>query len=248
MIERLKRFGAAAILHLRSHSFSELIPLALFALAAAAVAGFVELADDVMEGDTRAFDEAVLRALRTASDPAEPIGPAWLDASMRDITALGSYTVLTMVTFAVAGYLLMDRKRAAALFVLVSVSGGALLSTLLKLGFARPRPELVAHMVEVRTLSFPSGHAMLSAVTFLTLGALLARQAPSNRLKAYVLTVAIFLALLVGLSRLYLGVHWPTDVLAGWCLGGAWAILCSIVAWWLQERGRIERAGEHDAD
>lgn len=248
MFQRLKTTALEIAARLRARSFAELLPLAVFAAAAAALAAFVELAEDVMEGDTRGFDEAILRALRTASDPAEPVGPYWLDAAMRDITALGSYTVLAIVTFGAVGYLLIDRKRAAALFVLVSVCGGALLSTALKLGFARPRPELVAHLVDVRTLSFPSGHAMLSAVTFLTIGALLARQAPRARHRGYLLALAIALALLVGVSRVYLGVHWPTDVLAGWCLGSAWAMVCWVAAWWLQQRGGLERSGERDAD
>jgi undecaprenyl-diphosphatase len=134
----------------------------------------------------------------------------------------------------------LARKRGAALLVLASVGGGALLSTLLKLSFERPRPDLVPHAVAVYTASFPSGHAMLSAVTYLTLGTLLARIQPRRRLRAYIVAVAVLLTLLVGTSRVYLGVHWPTDVLAGWCLGAAWAMLCWAVALWLQRRGRVE--------
>jgi undecaprenyl-diphosphatase len=129
----------------------------------------------------------------------------------------------------------------AALFVLVAIAGGVILSEGLKHLFARPRPELVAHMVEVQTASFPSGHAMLSAVTLLTLGALLARIQSRKRLKAYVIAIAILLTLLIGASRVYLGVHWPTDVLAGWCAGAAWAMACWLLALWLQNRGRIEQ-------
>jgi undecaprenyl-diphosphatase len=195
----------------------------------------------VREDETRAFDEAVLRALRNPVDPRDPIGPWWLEAMFRDITALGGTTVLTLITLCAIGYLLIDGKRAAALLVLASVGGGTLVSTLLKDLFARPRPELVAHLVEVRSLSFPSGHAMLSAVTFLTLGALLARVQERRRLKVYLLGVACMLTLLIGASRVYLGVHWPTDVLAGWCAGAAWALLCWLAALWLQRRGAVER-------
>jgi undecaprenyl-diphosphatase len=101
----------------------------------------------------------------------------------------------------------------------------------------RPRPELVSHLVEVQTSSFPSGHATLSAVVYLTIGALLAREQKSRRTRLYVMTVAILMALLIGCSRVYLGVHWPTDVLAGWAIGSGWAMLCWIAAWSAAARG-----------
>lgn len=226
---------------LRARSLQELLPFAILALVAAMLAIFGKLAGGVMDGETRAFDEALLRALRSPEDLADPIGPAWLEHVMRDATSLGSVTVVTLVTLGAIGYLLIDGKRAAALFVIVAVVGGVVLSEFLKHLFARPRPELVAHLVDVQTASFPSGHAMLSAVTFLTLGALLARVQSRRRLKAYLLSVAIVLTLLIGMSRVYLGVHWPTDVLAGWCAGAAWAMGCWLVATWLQGRGRIEQ-------
>ena len=217
-------------------------PLVLLgALSVAAVLWvFLWLAGEVMEGDTHAFDQALLMALRVPGNPAEPIGPLWLDIAARDITSLGGYPILTLVTSFAVGFLVIARKPSAALLVLVAVGGGALLSNSLKDLFGRPRPELVPHIVEVYTLSFPSSHAMLSTVTYLTLGALLARFQPERRMKAYLLTMALLLALLTGASRVYLGVHWPTDVLAGWCAGAAWAILCWTVALFLQQRGRVE--------
>ena len=229
---------------LRQLAARELGPLLVLGLAAAALWAFVQIADEVLEGESRAFDEAILRVLRNPADPADPIGPWWVEVIFRDITALGGTTVLTLITLAAIGYLLFDGKRAAALLLAVSVGGGSLASTLLKDIFARPRPELVAHLVEVRSLSFPSGHAMLSAVTFLTLGALLARVQEHRSLKIYVLGLAATLTLLVGASRVYLGVHWPTDVLAGWCLGAAWAMLCWTIAVWLQRRGAVEQEDE----
>jgi undecaprenyl-diphosphatase len=228
-------------LWLRSRAWPELFPLAVFALASAALAAFIKLASEVVEGETRSFDQTLLLALRNPADPADPIGPWWVESIFRDFTSLGSTVVLTFITLAVVAYLLIDGKRSAALFVIVAIGGGTLISTLLKNAFARPRPELVAHLVDVRSYSFPSGHAMLSAVTFLTLGALLARVQGRRRLKAYILAVAVLLTLLVGSSRIYLGVHWPSDVLAGWCLGAAWAMLCWLVANWLQRRGSIEQ-------
>ncbi|MDQ0348178.1 undecaprenyl-diphosphatase [Ancylobacter vacuolatus] len=208
--------------------------------AALGLLAFAFIADEVAEGETHAFDEAVLLAFRVPGDPADPLGPPWLEIIMRDVTALGGTTVLTLITLIVAGFLAMDGKRAAALFVLVATSGGGLLSYALKLGFDRPRPDLVAHLVDVSTLSFPSGHAMGSAVTFLTLGVLIVRTESKRRIKAYALAVAVSLTLLVGFSRVYLGVHWPTDVLAGWCSGSAWALLCWIIVLLLQRRGKVE--------
>jgi undecaprenyl-diphosphatase len=201
---------------------------------------FAELVDKVAEGETRAFDEALLLALRDPINLSEPVGPAWLRIMFRDITSLGGYAVVTLITLAVIGYLLMDGKRGAALWVLASVGGGAVLSSLLKLGIDRPRPDLVAHLVEVNTASFPSGHATLAAVTYLTLGALLSRVEARRRAKIYVLTVALALTFLIGISRIYLGVHWPTDVVAGWCVGSAWAMLCWRIALALQRSGNVE--------
>jgi undecaprenyl-diphosphatase len=217
--------------------------LASLALAAAALWGFVELADEVLEGETHAFDERILLALRSATDPSDPLGPGWLEELMRDVTGLGSTGVLTFVTLAVAGFLALNRKTHAALFVVAAVGGGMLLSTLLKMGFDRPRPDLVPHGALVYTASFPSGHATISAVVYLTLGALLARVQPRFVLKLYLLGLAILLTVMVGVSRVYLGVHWPTDVLAGWAVGAAWALLCWATALWLQRRGRVEAPG-----
>lgn len=197
---------------------------------------FAELADEVTDGETHAFDRAVLLALRTSGDSADPVGPAWLEAVFRDITALGGTPVLAIVTLVALGYLLLAGRRATALLVTAAVGGGVLLSNLLKAGFQRPRPDLVAHLVDVSSPSFPSGHAMMSTVTWLTLGALLATVQSTRRMKVYVIAVGASLALLVGASRVYLGVHWPTDVLAGWCIGAAWALGCWLAAGWLRRR------------
>jgi len=222
---------------------AEPVILATLLLVAGAIWVFVELAGDVIEGDTHAFDRAILLGLRSAADPTDPIGPLWVEGAARDITSLGGTTVLTLITIAAVIYLLLIRMHGAAVLVIASVGGGMLLSTALKFAFDRTRPDLVPHAVDVYTASFPSGHAMLSAVTYLTLGALLARVQPDRRVKAYLLLVVVLVTLLVGISRIYLGVHWPTDVLAGWCLGAAWAMLCWLVALWLQRRGQVEQAG-----
>lgn len=205
--------------------------LAPFALIAGLVSAFVKLADEMGEGETHGFDTAVLFAFRT-SDPADPIGPKWLELVMNDITAMGGHTVLTFISLISIGYLLVTRHRSSAALVAASGLGGMLLNHMLKLGFDRPRPDLVAHLAEVHTLSFPSGHAMLSAIIYLTLGVLLARSQSSHAIRGYIVGVALFTTVLVGLSRIYLGVHWPTDVIAGWCLGAAWALLCLQILCW----------------
>jgi undecaprenyl-diphosphatase len=140
----------------------------------------------------------------------------------------------------IAGFLVMTRKGHAAAFVILSVGGGVLISETMKALYARARPDLVPHAAEVYSASFPSGHSMMSAVVYLTLGALVARTQANRAVKRYIVTLAVILAILVGLSRIYLGVHWPTDVLAGWALGGAWALVCWFVMTWLQSRGEVE--------
>lgn len=196
----------------------------LTALVAALVAYFLfELTGEVLEGETRAFDEGVLLMLRDPADPALPVGPTWLTKMMVDVTALGGVTVLTLLVTSVVIYLALRRKFRTAIFVTVSILGGWGLSSAMKLGIARPRPEVVQHLVEVTDMSFPSGHAMLSAITYLTLGAMLSRIEEQSSLRYFFPLAAVVLTLLIGLSRIYLGVHYPTDVLGGWAAGTVWA-------------------------
>jgi undecaprenyl-diphosphatase len=218
----------------------EPVALSAVVLAAGLVLVFVRLANVVSNAGTPAFDEWLIVVLRTPGNLADPVGPRWLEEMMRDFTALGSTGVLTVLVLAVAGFLAMTRKGHAALLVLLSVAGGVLVSQTMKWAYARPRPDLVPHSAEVFTASFPSGHSMMSAVVYLTLGALLARTQQDRSVKAYVLAVAVTLTVLVGASRVYLGVHWPTDVLAGWTLGGLWALICLSLMQWLQARGQVE--------
>jgi undecaprenyl-diphosphatase len=200
---------------------------------------FSFIASEVVKGDSLAFDRNLLLAMRRPGDLA-PIGPPALQESARDVTALGGVTTLALLTVFTTGYLLLDGRKRMAVFVCASVASGLLLSTLLKSLYNRPRPDLVSHGSFVLTASFPSGHSMLSAITYLTLGALLARSHKRKRVKAFLLLFAALLSFLVGLSRVYLGVHWPTDVLAGWTAGACWATLCSLCARWLQVHKRIE--------
>jgi undecaprenyl-diphosphatase len=218
------------------HHFASLALLVL----ASGVLAFLGLADEVLEGDTLGFDQQILLALREPGNPAEPLGPAWVKEMLRDFTALGGVGVLGLLTLVSVGYLWLQGLHRIAGFVLFAIGGGLLLSLALKSGFDRPRPELVSHGAMVYTSSFPSGHSMLSAVVYLTGGALLAVVHRARRVRIFLISCAVLTSLLVGVSRVYLGVHWPSDVLAGWAAGAAWAAGCWLVALWLQEAGRLE--------
>jgi len=222
----------------------EKMVLVALACVVAGVWGFALLADEVLEGGTQAFDQRVLLAFRH-SDTRAPIGSPSVQEAARDITALGGVAVLTLLTAIAAGFLALDGKKHMALFVVGSILGGVAAGTILKDVFHRPRPDLVPVSVYVSGASFPSGHSMMSAVTYLTLGALLARSQERKRVKAYFLMVAMFLTFAIGVTRVYLGVHWPTDVLAGWTAGAVWALLCWLTARWLQARQTLERETEH---
>jgi undecaprenyl-diphosphatase len=226
---------------------SELWPLISTLAMAALLLSFGFIAQEVAEGEPLAFDRALLLAFRDPANPSIPIGPPWLQDAARDITSLGSTIVLGFILLAVVGYLLLARQRAAAWLMLGAVLGGVALNNALKLAFARPRPDIVVPAVKVLTASFPSGHATLSAITYLTLGALLGRTQPNLGTRIYFIALAAFLTGLVGLSRVYLGVHYPTDVLAGWCIGTAWAMGCWALMKWLQGRGGIEPPHSHGA-
>ena len=214
--------------------------LAAIAIISGLILAFLQIADEMLEGEMEEFDNSILMQFRDPTNVDQVIGPAWVHEMVRDITALGSFSLLGLIVLGVCAYLMMVRMRAAALLVVTSVLGGTILSTVLKMSYNRPRPDLSA-MSEQFTASFPSGHAMLSAVTFLTLGAVLAQLAPTRALRIFTFSLAIFLTVIVGSSRIYMGVHYPSDVLAGWCLGAAWALLCSTVAMLLQRRGAVDR-------
>jgi undecaprenyl-diphosphatase len=193
--------------------------------------GFLALASEVMEGDTTSLDTTILKALREADDPSRPIGPTWLQGVMLDLTALGGPTVLWLVVLSVVGFLLLQERYRTAVVVMATAASGDLLNYALKNLFLRPRPEIVPYLRDVSgTTSFPSGHAMESAIIYLTLGAMLMQLAERRLTKIYCIGMAVFLTFLVGVSRVYLGVHYPTDVVAGWMFGFFWASLCWIIA------------------
>lgn len=191
-----------------------------------ALFGFARITGKMLEGQTGGMDRLVLLALRSSGDPADPLGPPWIEELMRDFTALGGIGVLGLLILAVVGILLGLGRRWLAGYVGLAVAGGLACSLALKYVIDRPRPDLVPYGSLVMTSSFPSGHSMMAAVVYLTLGALLARCVQADWLRTYILLCSLALTLLVGISRMYLGVHWPTDILAGWLAGAAWAMLC----------------------
>jgi undecaprenyl-diphosphatase len=203
--------------------------VAMLVLAGGALA-FLGLADEVGEGDMRAFDAAILYGLRQAGDPNTPLGPHWLQTAAADITAFGSGAGLTLIVVLVAGFFAAWRRWREAAILIAAPLSGVLVSQWTKAFFDRERPPDALHAVEVVSPSFPSGHALLSAVVYLTLAVLVARFTDRRRVKTYALAAGVVVTLLVGISRVYLGVHWPSDVLAGWSLGAAWALV-----WWFGE-------------
>lgn len=214
--------------------------LLMFLAAVAAAWAFVEIAGNVTAGSTLEFDRRIVRALRRSDDPAVPIGPSWLGVAARDVTSLGGTAVLTLAFLAIVGYLLLVKKRQAIVFLSVAILGGVLVDVALKVLYRRERPDVVPHLDHAMSSSFPSGHSMLAAIVYLTLGALVARVTPGRLAKLYVISVAVTATLLVGTSRVFLGVHYPTDVLAGWAAGLLWALLCELAARALQKRGAVE--------
>lgn len=199
---------------------------------------FLWVADEVGDREHQALEERLMVAMRNPQNPAEPAGPAWLRQVAVDISALGGATVVILLSLLVSGHLLLRRRWRRVVLLAVTIAGGHLLSHTLKSAYGRERPNVVPHLAYVDSASFPSGHSLSSSVIYLTMGALLAQAAPRKREKIYLMAIAFGLTFLIGLSRVFLGVHYPTDVLAGWSAGTAWALACWIVA--LRLRKRVE--------
>jgi undecaprenyl-diphosphatase len=195
------------------------IGLAVVTLGAAA---FALIARAMVEGQTQQFDTAILRWMGQ-------IGAPWLDAAALEVTALGARVVVYMVVLVASAFLWQSRHHYSAALLWVSVFGAGLINTVLKVSFNRPRPDVFPWRTQhVGLASFPSGHAMTSIVVYGTLAFLIARLAPTRWLRRLVWALAVLVVVLVGLSRLYLGVHYPSDVLAGFLIGAAWAIICAL--------------------
>jgi undecaprenyl-diphosphatase len=230
------RAWAKKLLHQR-----DFLTLVLLAIIVGTVWGFIELADELREGELHEIDLRLLYLFRDPANPHDPLGPYWVEELMRDASALGSVLVVTLLSVAVVVTLWMEKQRTAAVWLAMAVLSAAGISSLLKHLFARERPDLLATELLPASFSFPSGHAFLSAVVYLTVGALLTRLIQSQRTRIFVLLVAVLLTALTGTSRVYLGVHYPSDILAGWTLGLSWAALCWLVAWKMSS-GPVDKA------
>ena len=200
-----------------------------FFILIVAVGLFIKIAHEVAGGDHLEFEEKIMESLRTG-DPVRPAGPPWLARIARDVTGLGSMAVLTTLTLLVVGFLALTRRFGASAFLMCAAAGGQTLNVALKAFYRRERPDPAFRWIEIDSLSFPSGHATSSAVIYLVMAVLLARLVDTTSQKAYIIGSALLLSFLVGLTRVYLGVHYPTDVVAGWAVGIAWAQFCWFVA------------------
>ncbi len=223
---------------LRSHV--ELSTLLLFTLPTGSMWGFGELADEVLEGETRAFDRALLMAMRAPGNLEDPWGPPWFEEMARDYSGLGGVPVLLLLSLGATLFLVLQGHRRTAVFLVAVLLPGLLAISLLKDIFDRPRPDLVPHLSQVYSSSFPSGHSMGSTFIYLTLAGLLARHELHWRTRIFLIGAAVVVAVLVGMSRVYLGVHYPTDVVGGWAAGTAWALVCLLVARGLSFVGLVE--------
>jgi undecaprenyl-diphosphatase len=201
-----------------------------------AVGLFLYVAHEVQEGNHFAMEKGCLRSLHTTGETMRPIGPSWLPSAARGVTAMGGIVVLSLVVGLVAAGLAVRRRYGAAVFLVVTALGGFALNEGLKQFYGRARPDPAFRWVEVESLSFPSGHAMMSAVVYLTLVVLLTRDTRTSTFKVSVVIAALLLCILIGLSRIYLGVHYPTDVMGGWAAAVAWLEICAIAEHCLSKR------------
>ena len=202
---------------------------------------FLEIADEITEGETREFDLSVIEFFRVEGDHNKPTGPLWLTEFMTDITALGGGSVLTIISIFVLAFLGLQKHHDAFWLLLAAIIGGTLISFWLKEIYGRERPDLAFRLVTVSAFSFPSGHSMMSAILYLTQAAIVARFQRAWKIRILILSAALFLTLTIGFSRVYLGVHYPTDVIGGWTIGLAWASLCWCIAWYIQRRNRLKQ-------
>lgn len=193
------------------------------AIGALALLGLA-VASLLADGGSLGFDRSLMLALRTPGAPDDPLGPRWFEDVMRDMTALGGIGVVIGASLMFAGYLALERRLVDIAVLATSIVGAQLVSGVIKHLVQRPRPDLVSHEAAIYSASFPSGHTLMATVVYITFALLLAADFADRRVREYLLASAWLVAFAVGASRIYLGVHWPSDVLAGWSLGALWML------------------------
>lgn len=203
----------------RFFSRSLVISIAALALLALAVSSLFA------DGGAHTLDRQIMLWLRDPQALNDPLGPAWFEDVMRDMTALGGIGVVAGAGLLFAGYLWLRRRRSDIAVLAASLVGAELVSAAVKAFVSRPRPDLVSHEAAIYSASFPSGHTLMATVAWVSFAMLLAADFEDRRLRDYLLLVAWIVAAAVGCSRVYLGVHWPSDVLAGWAVGALWMLL-----------------------
>jgi len=219
----------------------EVVAVAGLLVIAAGVLTFLRLADTVEQGGGKGYDWRLLQAMRPyAEDPTRPWGPWWLHEAAVDITSLGGISVLGLFALIALGLLLMLGKRLSAVILIVGLVGSVMLSEGLKAVFDRVRPPDIYQAVDTLNASFPSGHALLATTFYLSVGVMLTRAFPHRHLKAYAMGAAILIALLIGVTRVYLGAHWASDVLGGWSVGAAFAMVLWLFAYVVERRQRVK--------
>ena len=206
--------------------------LAVIVAVGAAIWGVLWLSGEVRAGETTAFDRALILALRQTIDPDRLRGPAWLQESARDITALGGFTVLGLVSVAAIAVLIVYGRRRQALVFAAAAVGAQALAEAIKSIVGRPRPSFVARYDLIASSSFPSGHSMMAPAIYFTLASIVAAGELRPAARVLLMAGSVVLVAAIGVSRVYLGVHWPTDVVAGWTLGSAVALVAWVVLRW----------------
>jgi undecaprenyl-diphosphatase len=212
--------------------------LAVVLVCGLALWGLIYLGGEMREGETLGFDRDLMMALRAPGRPHAPIGPPWLPDAMRDVTALGSTALITLATLTASAALLYRKRWGRALVLLLVVVLANASDDLLKVFYNRARPDFAVAGLYIRSQSFPSGHSTASAALWLSLATIAASFEARTDAKVFWFVTAVLAILAVGFSRVYLGAHWPTDVVAGWVLGAMWALI-GWAAWnWLSPRQR----------
>lgn len=202
----------------------------LVILAAVCVLLFRLIAEIVEQGRADAFDLGLLKALHPDGLRHDTLGSIWANIGAHDLSAMGSISVLAFIVVLGFGLFLGVNRRREAVMLFLAFGGGLVMTVGLQALFHRSRPPLTPEEAAGLNASFPSGHALLSATVYLTLGTLIGRFAERRFVRFYALGTAAVLTVIIGVSRIFLGIHWCTDVLAGWCVGLAWALTWRAIA------------------